>query len=588
MLTPPYVVFRFSKLKDAGKINAAHGHNSRIRPTHNANPSVQNVVIKPCDDAYLSVIKTIGNQTIRKNAVLAMEIIISASPRYFRPECPEKYGFWDDDKLKLWREAMEPWILAKFPNAVSVILHLDEATPHYQVLDVPLDIKGKLNARSKFGGDNKMDAKRWQDWAAEPVAHLGIVRGIEGSSAKHEAIKHYYSRINTITPIPTLPPEPLPPSLIERTNEGLIKFANNERTTVYKSINETFKTLAAKAKVVDLSVAQKNAAIATADKLAKEKTLLKKSADLVRLLPIDDVLKRVFDARLAKVNKFENYICTWIVDATREIVISRDDHDEIKWMEKGGKYQRGAINLTMHLADVSYTDAVRLLLEHYDNFAIAAEQTAQFAKQVLTDVKSLRMEPLNPPLPVIENWPRLRKYLTDVHGLPSKFIDWLHQRNLVYADKQSNAIFPKKKGGAFILGTSDKPFYRTYGSKTQGHYVIEGSGDIWLCESALNAISIKAHSSEAHIIALGEALLNPSGISLPTGRKIILAFNLDSKGRRFREDALKIWPAAKTINPPSGKDWSFALQNNSELMDQRWRSSAINVSTVANKMKLGT
>lgn len=332
----PKVVFRFAKLKDAGKINAAQCHNTRNRKTLNANSNVENIILKTCDNAYASVIEAIGKQTIRKNAVLAMEIIISASPEYFRPDEPERFGYWENDRLQAWRDVMEPWILEKFPHAVSIILHLDETTPHYQILDVPLDAKGKLNARGKFGGDNQADIKRWQDWAAEPVKALGIARGIEGSTAKHEHIQSYYAKTNASTPSLVKLPEPEPPSLMQRSSEGLIKYAMSERDSVYRSIRPTYLALAAKAKSADLAIKQKDAAVATMDKLAAEKAVLKKSADLLRELSLDDVLKRVYGAELAGDSKPTDGSRKWLLSDGREIAVSFGNAGADVWVEQGG------------------------------------------------------------------------------------------------------------------------------------------------------------------------------------------------------------------------------------------------------------
>ncbi|WP_045469993.1 plasmid recombination protein, partial [Sporocytophaga myxococcoides] len=207
----PRVVFRIAKLKTWGEIAAAGSHNLRARPTPNAAPGGKFIQVVALDEpAHLAVQKKIGDQKIRSNAVLAVEAIISASPEYFRPDDPSRAGHWQKDRLDAWRVAVEPWIAENFPHAVSVVLHLDEATPHYQILDVALGENGKLNCRGKYGGN----LDEWQTRAAAPVAHLGIERGIEGSTAKHERVKAYYGAVNAQPPevpaVKTPKPVPLP------------------------------------------------------------------------------------------------------------------------------------------------------------------------------------------------------------------------------------------------------------------------------------------------------------------------------------------------------------------------------------------
>lgn len=187
----PRVIFRIGKLKSWGEIGAAAGHNLRHRPTPNAGAGGFVEVVPLVGSAADAVRQKIGNQTIRKNAVLAVEVIISASPEYFRPDAPQRAGYWHQDKLDAWREAVEPWIAERFPSAVSIVLHLDEASPHYQILDVPIDERGKLNCRGKYGG--KESLIQWQDDAAKAVTHLGIERGIAGSAATHTQVKSFYA-----------------------------------------------------------------------------------------------------------------------------------------------------------------------------------------------------------------------------------------------------------------------------------------------------------------------------------------------------------------------------------------------------------
>ena len=195
----PKVVFRVAKLKHQGNVGDSLGHNHR-RPGEaekswaHADPKRRHLNVTLVDPEPVPVAEIVKRKTgkpPRKNAVLATEIMISASPEYFRPENPAAKGTWREDRLQAWREAVEPWIAERFPHAHSVVLHLDEDTPHYHVLDVPLvdDPKTgglKLAHKVKFGGEKRRDLERWQDWAAEPVSHLGIERGERGSTATHE------------------------------------------------------------------------------------------------------------------------------------------------------------------------------------------------------------------------------------------------------------------------------------------------------------------------------------------------------------------------------------------------------------------
>ena len=66
--------------------------------------------------------------------------------------------------------------------------------PHIHAVIVPIDEKGKLNARGYFGGREKM--RGMQDSFAKQMQPLGLERGIKGSKARHVDVKEYYSRLN--------------------------------------------------------------------------------------------------------------------------------------------------------------------------------------------------------------------------------------------------------------------------------------------------------------------------------------------------------------------------------------------------------
>ena len=213
-----YVVFRVEKLKSFGSIAGSGAHNLRTRPTANADPARRqdNVVLvgpRTESEVVAAVHEKLANIKVRKNAVLAVEAIISASPEYFRPGDPARGGYWEKDRLDAWRKAVEPWIKERFPDAVSVVLHLDEITPHYQIIDVPIDReRNKLDCRGKYGGERSNLAK-WQTDAARPVKHLGIERGKPGSKARHTSVQEWYRLMNSDNPPPLPAPLPAPKKL---------------------------------------------------------------------------------------------------------------------------------------------------------------------------------------------------------------------------------------------------------------------------------------------------------------------------------------------------------------------------------------
>ncbi len=195
-----YAILRTSKIKSFGNLGGSSKHVKRDRETPNAdeNRTPDNVVLIGSGDPEKDVknrLKEAGIEKIRKNGVIAVDFVLTASPEYFRPDNPDKAGYWDNEKLEKWKEKTVDFLKQEYgKNMVSAILHLDEATPHIHAYMVPINEKGRLTARDFFGGKEKMIAL--QDKYHEQVQALGLERGERGSKAKHTSIRQYYSRTN--------------------------------------------------------------------------------------------------------------------------------------------------------------------------------------------------------------------------------------------------------------------------------------------------------------------------------------------------------------------------------------------------------
>jgi len=112
-----YTVLRFTKLKSWGAVGGAGSHNTRLRSTPNADlEAMANnrfLAGSPSDDLTALCQARLGGQKIRRNAVYAVEGVISASPVYFRPDNPEQYGHYDPARLESWLDASMAWLQKK-------------------------------------------------------------------------------------------------------------------------------------------------------------------------------------------------------------------------------------------------------------------------------------------------------------------------------------------------------------------------------------------------------------------------------------------------------------------------------------------
>jgi hypothetical protein len=152
--------------------------------------------------------------TVRKNAVLAIEYFIGASPEWFIEQSAQTREAYFDKA--------EKWLTERHgaENVISFTRQYDETSPHVCAYVVPIDPNGKLNCSHFLDGRTKLS--QMQSEFAEQVGQaFGLERGIEGSGAKHVTIKQYYAQIQAPTPqVKTkIPPEPQPPTVGQRLAE---------------------------------------------------------------------------------------------------------------------------------------------------------------------------------------------------------------------------------------------------------------------------------------------------------------------------------------------------------------------------------
>ncbi|HBH3700933.1 TPA: plasmid recombination protein [Clostridioides difficile] len=117
-------------------------------------------------------------KTIRKDAILMCESIISASPEFF-------LGMDHKEKEKYFKYTYE-FLKDRYgeKNIVSATVHFDETTPHMHFSFVPITSDGKLSARDLI---TRIELKKIQDELPRFLQSKGfdIKRGREYSEARH-------------------------------------------------------------------------------------------------------------------------------------------------------------------------------------------------------------------------------------------------------------------------------------------------------------------------------------------------------------------------------------------------------------------
>jgi hypothetical protein len=191
-----YCIYRIGKkFKTIGQIKQFVNHTERMKDTPNADASKQNIIVIGTKDltndikAYISDCKY-----IRANCTIARELLLTASPGFFKG-MPES-------EFDSWVELNKKWLLKEFGDNIRyATLHLDESTPHFHILLVP-KVKNKkgewiLSNCRYFDGKDKM--REWQDKYANEMqtTFKTLNRGIKWSKSKHIQIRHFYTMVNT-------------------------------------------------------------------------------------------------------------------------------------------------------------------------------------------------------------------------------------------------------------------------------------------------------------------------------------------------------------------------------------------------------
>ena len=188
-----YAILRTQKLKATGAVWRSLKHAFREQPTPNADPA------KAAQNAHLGASSaTEAMQQVRarlpekrrKDAVLAIEYLITASPEAMAKMAPQERTAYFNDALK--------WLKQRHggANVVYSGVHRDEKTQHMYAYVVPLDEStGRQNCRKWLGGAKALSEMQ-TDFAANVGARHGLDRGIEGSKAKHQRVKRHYGLVN--------------------------------------------------------------------------------------------------------------------------------------------------------------------------------------------------------------------------------------------------------------------------------------------------------------------------------------------------------------------------------------------------------
>ena len=188
-----FAIYRTAKLGSFGEIGGSLSHTYRTRPTPNADENKAHLnehSLQTYNQCFEAIKNSIPEKR-RKNAVLTIEHLITASP---------DWSGWNTEKETEFFDKSLEFVKQKYgsENVIAHSIHRDETTPHLIVYVLPIDEKGGLNAKKWLGGRAKLSQTQ-TDFANE-VKNLGLERGLENSKARHKTIKQFYAEIEKPTP----------------------------------------------------------------------------------------------------------------------------------------------------------------------------------------------------------------------------------------------------------------------------------------------------------------------------------------------------------------------------------------------------
>jgi len=230
----PYAIMRCKKLASVGSVASSLKHCFRERETPNADahrtPDNDHRGASSTDEA-MGLLREMLPAKRRKDAVLAVEYLMTASPEWWKQASYAK-------QQDFFKQSYE-WLEKKYgaDRILVATIHQDETSPHLSAFVVPLTQDGRLSAKEFIGDRAQMSLD--QSTYAQAVRHLGLERGVMGSKAKHQTIRSYYAALEQgEKDVPQIKAEDLQPQVLKK---GIFTTTVEAPETIAERLNEKLK-----------------------------------------------------------------------------------------------------------------------------------------------------------------------------------------------------------------------------------------------------------------------------------------------------------------------------------------------------------
>ena len=242
-MSKKYAICRVQKRHDLKQIGRSEGHNLRAYQTAHADPDGSAPRVLFGSKGLTTQLREMLPEKRRKDAVLAFEVFLGASPEWFEQQAPEQ--------VEAWAAANIAWLKGRFGNnLMQVVLHTDEQTPHIHAYCHPVQSDGSLSY-FKMLGTPKLMSELQTDYALA-MKPLGLRRGLRKSTATHEETKRWRAEqakgagLPAITaadiPAATMADRVNPEAYVKTALEGFMKKVKRQLSKTLKAAGENDKT----------------------------------------------------------------------------------------------------------------------------------------------------------------------------------------------------------------------------------------------------------------------------------------------------------------------------------------------------------
>lgn len=238
-----FAICRVEKRSDLKQVGRSEAHNLRSFATPHANPNADAPRILFGTKGLTTQLREILPEKRRKDAVLAFEVFLGASPEWFATQSPEQ--------VEAWAIANVKWLRNRFgENLMQIVLHTDEQTPHLHAYCHPVQADGSLSYFKMLGSPKQLS--ELQTDYATAMKPMGLRRGLKKSTATHQDTAKWRAEQQKVYTLPPLTDADIPKATamdhlnpeayVKKTLETFLRKVTRQLSKTLKAAGDNAKT----------------------------------------------------------------------------------------------------------------------------------------------------------------------------------------------------------------------------------------------------------------------------------------------------------------------------------------------------------